>query len=157
MACPVDPTSPTGAPAASAAPGHDRGLQIAQVAVDVHGAALQLDREADPAAARGVRVGVEDHGVGKGEEGSALWCRDVGGRIVVVRVRDGDFVGPAPDREDVLAARERAAERGGGRCRDGGCGEVAFQRLEPGHGGSQIGLASLDAPAVAALLPLEAA
>ena len=41
--------------------GDDARLQIAEVAVDVLCASVELDLEADPAASIAVRVGVDDH------------------------------------------------------------------------------------------------
>ena len=70
--------------------GHDARLQVAEVAVDVLGAAVELDREADSAAPAAVRVGVHDDRVGEGEERRALWerrCRPQGSRDACARPR----------------------------------------------------------------------
>src|SRR6187200_3439111 len=73
-----------------------------------------------------------------------------------MRVRDRDGVGAASDREDVVAACHGVAERGCGRSGDGGGGELALQRLEPGNGRGDIRLAGFDAPAIRSLRALEA-
>ena len=87
----------------------DAGLEEGEVAIGPHRAVVRADRHADAAARVGGVPGVDHDRVRDRIDGRARRRRDVGGRVVVVRVRDRDELRAAADREDVVARGYEAA------------------------------------------------
>ncbi len=102
----------------------DGRVEVRHVAVRPGLAVCGRDGRADTAVAVRLCPAANDGRVRERVDRCALGCRDVGGRIVVVGVRDTDGSGSASDREDVAPGVLRGSQE-----QSAGAGEGSGLRL----------------------------